>query len=209
MCAGQAVVQFAQDISSQQTVAIKFFARDVDFATEAAMLTRVLHEPERAAQARLARFLPRVEAIRTNRNGTRTECVDRHSLPPCVVLERGDSLQEWSTRSDPAAVDHVARCHVVRSSPAAPRLRDHHPAPPRPLLLYPHPLVQQLLGLLLCGAPNRPGLLAAPSFRIRCNAGSSCGVLHAVSCRQPDSNPCMPRPHAGAGAGGGPPLGDA
>jgi hypothetical protein len=46
------------------------------------------------------RFLPQVEAMR---DGVKGELVDPRggALPPCIVMERGESLQEWSNRAEP------------------------------------------------------------------------------------------------------------
>lgn len=114
ICAGQAVVQFAQDIDTRQTVAIKFFTRDADFAAEAAMYTRVLQEEDREAQGRFVRFVPRVEALRSSRGSARVEGVPRHALPPCLALERGNSLQDWVARTQLRGPEYVAQCCEVR-----------------------------------------------------------------------------------------------
>jgi hypothetical protein len=46
------------------------------------------------------RFLPHVEAVC---DSATADLVDPkgHPLPPCIVMERGESLQEWSDRADP------------------------------------------------------------------------------------------------------------
>eukprot|EP00892_Ulva_mutabilis_P005734 jgi/Ulvmu1/3532/UM163_0014.1 len=122
-----AVVQFAQEVDAQHAVAIKFYARDADFAADAAMLTRVLHEPNRAAQARLVRFVPRVKALRGSRTGSCAAGAPRHSLPPCVALERGESLQEWAARTDTAADVYELQCCAVLAQVAT-RLAAMHDA---------------------------------------------------------------------------------
>ena len=47
-----------------------------------------------------ARFLPHVEAVC---DSAATGGVDPNNapLPPCIVMERGESLQDWSNRAEP------------------------------------------------------------------------------------------------------------
>ena len=53
-----------------------------------------------------ARFLPRVEAVSDSERDPRGVL-----LPPCIVMEKGESLQEWCNRADPDLFASVAvRC---------------------------------------------------------------------------------------------------
>lgn len=77
------------------------------------MYTRVLQEEDRAAQGRFVRFVPRVEAVRSSRGSVRIEGVPRHALPPCIALERGNSLQDWGARTELQGAEYTAQCCVV------------------------------------------------------------------------------------------------
>lgn len=70
--------------------ALKFFIVAESFAAE-----RELY-----ADAALGPFLPRLEALSDNKDG---ELVDAagHALPPCIAMEKGESLDEWSRRAKP------------------------------------------------------------------------------------------------------------
>jgi hypothetical protein len=52
-----------------------------------------------------------VEAVRDDVRG---ELVDPsgNALPPCIVMERGESLQEWSNRAEPDVFTSLAVCHL-------------------------------------------------------------------------------------------------
>lgn len=118
MFAGHAaVVQFAQDVDTRLAVAIKFFVRDADFTAEADMLMRRLREDDGpsagGANAHFARFVPHAEALRSTRGRARAAGVLRHALPPCVAMERGQSLQDWAARTDLRGAAYASRCCEV------------------------------------------------------------------------------------------------
>ena len=139
--AGQAVVQFAEDVEDMSEYAIKFFLDYESFLTEAALYagcfphihSRVSNEVRTRADATAglgmdggaaahmadvaARFLPQVEAVC---DGSAVELVDPRGrpLPPCIVLEKGESLHDWSDRAQPdlftsLAVRHPSNAFVV------------------------------------------------------------------------------------------------
>ena len=125
-CAGQAVVHFAED-SGGVEYALKFFLDREAFLTEArlysacgtplpgiASITSLARPAAPAVQessglelpAAAARFLPRIEAVAD-------DCRDPSGapLPPCIVMEKGESLQDWSNRAEPDLFAAVAvRC---------------------------------------------------------------------------------------------------
>ena len=122
--------------------ALKFFADHEDFSTEArlhyACGNTLLQSRVDCTDAALPavvssagpRFMPRVEFVR--------DCgSDRHGdpLPPCIVMEKGESLQEWCNRADPDVFASVAvRPTAIRSMfpepPPQPRARVSAPQDP-------------------------------------------------------------------------------
>ena len=125
MPAGQAVVQFARGARDRCDYAVKFFLDHEAFFVEAALYAACFPDvrkslsPEVAARAAdmsattavgggaavqmsaaAARFLPQVEAVC---DGAAGDLVDPNGqpLPPCIVMEKGESLQEWSNRAEP------------------------------------------------------------------------------------------------------------
>ena len=125
--AGQAVVQFAEDPIDQCEYAIKFFLDQEAFLTEAALyascsramaatlapsaiaglalITRSAGSGECASSGAslpvtAARFLPQVEAVHDGANGGVCDPRGR-ALPPCIVMEKGESLHDWSDRAEP------------------------------------------------------------------------------------------------------------
>ena len=130
-CAGQAVVQFAKGYHDKIEYAIKFFLDREAFQAEAALYAACAPAPKQAApspvsgtaeraghgdanpdtdrshesrtrqmSAGAARFLPKVERVCDGASG---ELVDPRGrpLPPCIVMEKGESLQDWSERAEP------------------------------------------------------------------------------------------------------------
>jgi hypothetical protein len=83
--AGQAVVQFARRAGAEEEVALKFFVSRRSFDAEKAIYTNM----------ELRKLLPRLQGLHDNNDGT---FVDPHGnpLPPCIIMERGESLDEWS-----------------------------------------------------------------------------------------------------------------
>ena len=122
--AGQALVQFATAAPHGREFAVKFFLDRSAFYSEAALYAAYFphvrkllkHAPPiapgtnkwRAAEgtsndsARIegGRFLPHVEALC---DSAQAGLVDpsKEPLPPCIVMERGESLQDWSDRAEP------------------------------------------------------------------------------------------------------------
>lgn len=91
MCAGQALVQFAADASNSQVeFALKFFVRADAFRQEA------VHY--RDASSPFRKLLPPCRSIVANHDEL---FVDGHgrAMPPCIVVERGESLDMWMQRS--------------------------------------------------------------------------------------------------------------
>eukprot|EP00892_Ulva_mutabilis_P011411 jgi/Ulvmu1/8642/UM046_0047.1 len=109
---GQGVVQFAVGHRDGHAYALKFFVVRASFDAE-----RTLY-----ADPALAPFLPRLEALEPNEGGA---LVDNrgHALPPCIAMEKGESLDEWSRRAKPDLFMAV----TVLANVAA-RLRDMHAA---------------------------------------------------------------------------------
>ena len=103
MCAGQAVIQFAK-YHSGQMFAIKFFLSPTTFADEAAMYT------DRSSP--LGFFLPQLRSI-AGAPGFEAGIADAygHPLPPCIVMEKGESLDVWMQRNR-AGVDMVTGLQV-------------------------------------------------------------------------------------------------
>lgn len=89
-CAGQAVVQFAQDKDDKGMYAIKFFISPRDFVSEMAIYNG----------SPLGKLLPRLEGMYANEDGALKD-PHGHRLPPCIIMERGESLDEWSGRRKP------------------------------------------------------------------------------------------------------------
>ena len=90
MRAGQAVVQFARGTRDQGQYALKFFVLPEDYRAEVAMYRN----------APLGRLLPRLESCIENCDGALVD-PSGHRLPPCIIMERGESLDEWSNRRRP------------------------------------------------------------------------------------------------------------
>ena len=88
---GQGVVQFMRSTRAEEFVAVKFFLSDTAYATEMQLYTVDV----------LRSMMP---AIRMElRNADAAECSSRgYPWPPCIVLEKGESLQEWKARTQPA-----------------------------------------------------------------------------------------------------------
>ena len=124
--AGQAVVQYALGVHDRHEYALKFFLDREAFLTEAALYAacfpdvRVNASPDIAARADAAaepslrgepaartrmadvvsRFLPQVDAV-CDTASAGLEDPRGQPLPPCIVMEKGESLQDWSDRADP------------------------------------------------------------------------------------------------------------
>jgi hypothetical protein len=83
-------VQFARSIHGDGEYAIKFFALREAFHIEMQMY----------ADKTLREFLPIPQGIHDNENG---EFVDARGikLPPFIIMEKGESLDDWSKRKRP------------------------------------------------------------------------------------------------------------
>ena len=88
---GQGVVQFMRNTRAEIFVAVKFFLSHKAYDTEMQLYKVDV----------LRSMMP---AIRLElRNGDNVERSSRgYPWPPCIVLEKGESLQEWKARTQPA-----------------------------------------------------------------------------------------------------------
>lgn len=89
-CAGQAIVQFARSVRDRGQYALKFFLSRSGFEAERSFYT----------DSPLGKLLPRLEAMVDNADGS-VQDAKGHPLPPFVIMERGESLDEWSRRRKP------------------------------------------------------------------------------------------------------------
>eukprot|EP00892_Ulva_mutabilis_P012634 jgi/Ulvmu1/9743/UM055_0083.1 len=87
---GQGVVQFARDASTQELYAIKFFTRRAGFERERALYDKPA----------LRSMMPAVIDVVPNADG-RYATPAGFVFPPCIVVEKGESLDEWATRIEP------------------------------------------------------------------------------------------------------------
>lgn len=118
------MVQFAEDVEDMSEYAIKFFLDYEAFLTEAAIFaacfpcihSRVSNEVKARADATAGlgvdgaaavhlsgvavQFLPQVETVCDGSAGGLEDPQGR-PLPPCIVLEKGESLHDWSDRAEP------------------------------------------------------------------------------------------------------------
>eukprot|EP00892_Ulva_mutabilis_P002568 jgi/Ulvmu1/12311/UM088_0031.1 len=103
---GQAVVQMIRQQRTQHEFAMKAFASNVTFAAEAALYT------DRSGP--LGAFLPQAKAIMDNLDGEFRD-PHGHRMPPCIIMEKGESLDMWCHRAEPdrplvyAVLVHVAK----------------------------------------------------------------------------------------------------
>jgi UDP-N-acetyl-D-mannosaminuronic acid transferase (WecB/TagA/CpsF family) len=90
--AGQAVIQFAVEKLNGLEYAVKFFISRNAFLSEAAQYTD--------AQSPLRQFLPKVRngGILSNDDGSFLDGNGR-PMPPCIVMEKGESLDVWVQRN--------------------------------------------------------------------------------------------------------------
>ena len=88
---GQGVVQFMRSTRSDDAVAVKFFLSETAFAAELELYgVGVLRGMMPAVRLKVG-------------NGDEAERNSRgYPWPPCIVLEKGESLQEWKARTQPA-----------------------------------------------------------------------------------------------------------
>jgi hypothetical protein len=88
--AGQAVVQFACHTVSKLEYAIKLFVSRAAFDDESKQYTN--------NDSPLTQFLPRLHALVENSDGQFKDAFGR-SMPPRIVMERGESLDKWVQRN--------------------------------------------------------------------------------------------------------------
>jgi hypothetical protein len=105
-------VQFARKVLDGQDYAIKFFVSREAFQPEAGLY---LASP-------LGKFLPVVKEICDNDDGGYRDA-QGHSLPPFIVMERGESLDQWMRRAHPDKFQTFGVCAYLKlDAPAANRL---------------------------------------------------------------------------------------
>lgn len=92
ICAGQAVVQIAEDVRTRCEFALKFFLSDTAFEQEA----KLYEDPEQP----LGRFLPELRCILDRNRGNELLDRDGKPLPACIVMERGEALDVFTARMD-------------------------------------------------------------------------------------------------------------
>eukprot|EP00892_Ulva_mutabilis_P006269 jgi/Ulvmu1/4013/UM188_0003.1 len=138
---GQAVIQFAEDCSDNSVYAVKFFLDAESFRTEASLYaacttiatttvssgahtnagSNIPHalighglDHDGSLPEAAAKFLPQVEAVCDGKEAALRD-PRRRPLPPCIVMEKGESLQDWSDRAEPdlfttlAVLSHVSQ----------------------------------------------------------------------------------------------------
>jgi hypothetical protein len=88
--AGQAIVQFGHGTSDGIEYAMKFFVSRSAFETEAAVY----------CNSALCKLIPGLKMISSNADGSSCDGFGR-PLPPCLVMEKGESLDHWSDRAKP------------------------------------------------------------------------------------------------------------
>jgi hypothetical protein len=84
--AGQALIQFAKRNRVRVEYALKFFLNRKDYESEVDLYRNSC----------LGSFLPSVEAYVDNLDGTLSDSAG-NPLPPCIVMERGESLYDRMT----------------------------------------------------------------------------------------------------------------
>lgn len=136
--AGQAIIQFVMDVKERCEYAVKFFLDREAFLAEAALYAAAFptkHIPAASnstahaavstgqstgavtvmeISAVAARFLPQVEAVcDETAPGLKDPLGNR--LPPCIVMEKGESLNDWSDRAEPDLFTALAvrLCHAA------------------------------------------------------------------------------------------------
>ena len=105
--AGQAVVQFARSTRDQGQYALKFFVAAKEFESEVDVYQN----------SPLGKLLPKVEGMYDNKDAMLLD-PSGNKLPPCIIMERGESLDEWSRRRKP----DMWAAMPVRARPRLPSL---------------------------------------------------------------------------------------
>lgn len=105
--AGQAIVQFATHTLSKVEFAIKFFVSISAFEGE--------HNQYNDNTTSLRTFLPKARDIVPNNDGAFVDGRG-HPMPPCIVMEKGESLDRWAQRNkramDPFTCMQVGPCRM-------------------------------------------------------------------------------------------------
>ena len=84
------MVAFARSTRDQGQYALKFFVMPQDFTSEVDVYSN----------SPLGKLLPRLEGIIDNKDGNLLD-PSGNKLPPCLIMERRESLDEWSRRRKP------------------------------------------------------------------------------------------------------------
>ena len=88
-CAGQSIVQLAEDNATRDQLALKFFLSERAFTQEKSLYT----DPSNP----LGKFLPQLFEIAEGENAVRD--VEGAPLPQCILMEKGESLDTWAQAS--------------------------------------------------------------------------------------------------------------
>jgi Protein kinase domain len=100
----QGIVQFLHRSADGVAFVVKFFSDVTAFKRELALYQR----PE------LRTMMPAIELIEANEAG-RVRCSNGFSFPPFIVVERGESLNEWAQRCAPDGITAMfVLCHVAK-----------------------------------------------------------------------------------------------
>eukprot|EP00892_Ulva_mutabilis_P004013 jgi/Ulvmu1/1984/UM012_0146.1 len=118
MHGGQAVIQFVKDHRTGLHYAVKFFLSTTAFADECRLYTN--------PDSPLGPFLPALRNI-VDGGPAAPLVVDGHGrlLPPCIVMEKGESLDVWMQRNC-GGIDMITGLQVIQH--VAERLADLHGA---------------------------------------------------------------------------------
>ena len=88
---GQGVVQFMRSARTEEAVAVKFFLSRTAFDAE---LTLYRVDVLRSMMPAIRLELNNADGAERNSRG--------YTWPPCIVIEKGESLQEWKAKTKPA-----------------------------------------------------------------------------------------------------------
>ena len=114
---GQAVVQFGTEKLNGLEYALKFFISQNAFENEAAQYTDALSP--------LRQFVPKVrlQGIVSNVDGAFVDGNGR-AMPPCIVMEKGASLDVWVQRNK-RVMDQFTAMQVRRETPSQHNVHVH------------------------------------------------------------------------------------
>ena len=97
-------LQFARDDETGDDFAIKFFTLRENFDRESQLY----------ANPALRSMMPAVRAVVPNADGA-VRSASGWSFPPCIVIERGESLDKWAQRIEPDFVTILQACFLATS----------------------------------------------------------------------------------------------